>query len=147
MLMLPLPQYLPLLPGDRICQDWLISTANLAQELQQILLDHLVPASQCLICHSKAVPDKHQCVGNLSSMLLLHKLLLVCRPRRRFFIRWQNLRVRHPGIPSADMVYLPLVSTDPQQCNTHGNIRKLVRRDLQEQATQMTDVQGCHAHT
>jgi len=32
--MLPLPQYLPLLPGDRICQDWLISTANLAQELQ-----------------------------------------------------------------------------------------------------------------
>ena len=98
--MMPSPRHLPLLPGDRIFQGWPISTTNMDQDLQQILSAQLVSASQRPICHPNAVPDELQCVGHISSMILLNQLLPVRRPRSRFFSRWQIPRVRHLCITS-----------------------------------------------
>ena len=88
------------LPGNPIQKGRASSTANLDHLLHQLLFSHGGTHGHIIIWYLHDILDDRQCVRYLSSMLLLYKLLPVRRPGRRFFIRWDNPRVRDFGIPS-----------------------------------------------
>jgi len=83
--------HLPYAPPDNpIHKGRATSTTNMDKDLHQLLFSHVGAHGHCSIRHLHDIPDDPQCVRHLSGMLLLYKLLSVCRPGRRSVWRWEK---------------------------------------------------------
>ena len=126
------------MPSNLIHKGKTTSTASSDHLLHQLLFSHLGAHGHNIISYLHDIPDDRQCVIHLSGMLLLYKLLPVCQPGRRSFIRWDNPRVRNFGIPS-NVAWLmlphsltPLSPISVEPCGSHSRTTIAWSQDLQE---------------